>query len=465
MKGRVRNEVVFPRPGQGQQAPPPPARQNVIQPLNETPVEKLTRELGEWQHAVLNQVEAQKRGEDISELDQRMNRQQASIDAQEQALQESLSNSRERWEQIEIAQARISQRVPGDPSTVPPQQAAAYANQIRRWNGNDDDKGTPEEYHAYREAVLHFLKTFERREALRVGTDIDGGFFVDPDLTGRIVKLIYETSPMRSIAAEQMINSDRLTGTYDLDEVESGWVGETDLRPTTGTPKVYKWEIPVHNLYARPRITENLLEDADFDVEGWLAYKIRDHTSRNENQRFVNGDGVLSPRGFATYPVQSDEVDKDSWGSIQYVASGHATNTLSEATKLIEMLGTLKSEYMMNARWVCKRETLWALRQLHVTDMGLIFAPSMNFSVDPYGTILGHSITVLEDMAGFGTTNNLPLAVGDFMQAYQIVQRRGIKIMRDQYTDIPYLRYYALCRVGGAMLNFEAITFMRQSAT
>jgi HK97 family phage major capsid protein len=323
---------------------------------------------------------------------------------------------------------------------------------------------TPESVREYSMAFMAMLKNGQPSNLLSTESDPDGGYLVPPDMSGRMETLIRETSDVRSVATVTTTGYEALEGENDLGQVGFGWVGERAARTETTTSTLGQWRIPVHEMYAEPRATQRVIDDAERDVAAWLMSKVTDRMARGENEAFVNGTGVGQPRGIMTYPVNSAEVTEATWGAhIQYVASGHNTNAPSDATKLLDMLGSLKVQYLPRARFAMTRATLTAVRKITQTDMGLLFVP--DFSMSPYGTILGHPISIFNDMAAIGTQNNLIIAFGDFAAAYQIVDRQGIRVVRDALTDKPYVKFYTTKRVGGDITNFEALTFMRQSAT
>ena len=160
----------------------------------------------------------------------------------------------------------------------------------------------------YKAAFMEYLRNDDKAlsgdeaKALSVGSDPDGGYVVHPDMSGRTVRRIFETSPMRAYASVQSISTDALEGLFDLDESGFGWVAETEGRPETTTPQIKRWRIPVHEMYANPAATQRILDDAEINIEAWLADKVADKLSRAEAAAFVNGDGVDKPRGFLTYP-------------------------------------------------------------------------------------------------------------------------------------------------------------------
>jgi len=205
-------------------------------------------------------------------------------------------------------------------------------------------------YRAYKSAFRNFLRKNnagsgpDEVKALSVGSDPDGGYWVTPDISGRIASLIRETSPIRQVANIATIGTDALEGVNDLDEATTGWVGETTNRTETASPQIGEWRIPVHEQYAEPRVTQKLLDDAQFDVGEWLSNKIADKLSRMENTAFVNGNGERKPRGFLTYA--SGEPSTGSWNVIEQVLSGGngAFATSNPGDNLINMVFSLDDE-------------------------------------------------------------------------------------------------------------------------
>lgn len=293
----------------------------------------------------------------------------------------------------------------------------------------------------------------EEIKALSVGSDPDGGYLVNPDMSGRIVQKVFETSPMRAYASIQVISSDALEGVYDLNEASYGWVGETDTRAETATPQVGKWRIPVYEMYAAPRATQKLLDDSSINMEAWLAAKVADKFARVESSAFVNGNGVNAPRGFLTYasgttlPGTIEQVKTGANGAFLAAAS-------SPADCLINALYSLKANYRANATWFMNRATAKLVRYLKDTTGQYLWQPSLQAGAP--ASLLGYPVAAFEDMPD-PATGSLSIAVGDMREAYQIVDRIGIRTLRDPYTAKPYVIFYSTKRVGGDVVNFEAI--------
>lgn len=322
------------------------------------------------------------------------------------------------------------------------------------------------------EAYKNGLNTYWRKgekvlgadefKAMSVGGDPDGGYFVNPDMSGRIVNKVYETSPIRQIASVQSITTDALEGIEDLNEAAFGWVGETDSRADTNTPEVGKWKIEAFELYAMPKATQKLLDDASVDIEGWLAGKIADKLARAENAAFVTGTGAAQPKGFASYTTAADDGSGVTWGTIGHVLSG-ASGAFNSTGKtalntLFDLVGTVKDAYLPNSRWVTRRSVVTAMRKLKDDQGDLYWQPSL--LVGQPETFMGYPITRAEDVPALAA-NSLSLWFGDFGAAYQVVDRQGIRVLRDPYTSKPYVKFYTTKRTGGGVLNFEAIKAMK----
>jgi HK97 family phage major capsid protein len=325
-----------------------------------------------------------------------------------------------------------------------------------------------EGYAAYKSAFGAFLRkndkllTQEQTKAMSVGSDPDGGYLVTPDTSGRIVTKVYETSPMRQLANVVSISTDKLEGIEDLDEAAAGWVGETGTRADTDTPDLGKYSIEVFEVYAQPKATQKLLDDASVDIEAWLAGKVADKLARVENAAFVTGNGVGKPRGLTSYTTAADSGAGVTWGQIGHVVSG-ASGAFNSTGKtavntLFDLVGTLKNEYLGNAQWFTNRGVITAMRKLKDDQGGLYWQPSLQMGQPEM--FMGYPITRGEDAPALAS-DSLSLWFGDFRTAYTIVDRTGIRVLRDPYTSKPYVKFYTTKRVGGGVVNFEAIKVMK----
>lgn len=299
------------------------------------------------------------------------------------------------------------------------------------------------------DAGLEDLQT----KAMSVGSDPDGGYLVTPTMSSTINKLVYESSPMRELAAIETISTDSLDMIDDTDEVSAAWTGEAGTVSETDTPQVGKRNIPAHELYAEPKATQKILDDASINVESWLSGKIAEHFSRKEATAFISGTGVSQPRGILSYSAGT------TWGTIEQIASG--TSSVVYADKLMEMFYSLKDAYTPNATWLMNRLIALQVRQLKDGNGQYLWQPGLTAG-NP-DTLLSRPVKWAADMP-VAASNSLSIALGDFKKGYQIVDRIGIRTLRDPFTAKPYVKFYTTKRVGGDVINFEAIKLMKLGA-
>jgi HK97 family phage major capsid protein len=320
---------------------------------------------------------------------------------------------------------------------------------------------------AYKAAQLKYARKGmdalepEERKALSVGGDATGGFVVYPDMSGQIVTKVDETSPMRAYASIQVISTDALEGLFDLNRASAGWVSETGARAQTNTPDLGKWRIPVHELYAMPAATQQLLDDAAINMEAWLAAKVALEFALTENTAFVTGDGVGKPRGILSYAdgtTLPGTVERFNTG-----ADGAFAAAPNGGDVLIDALHGLKAQYRANAAWFMNRTTTKMVRKLKDSDGAYLWSPGI--AAGQPATLLGYPVASFEDMPSGTTTGATAIAVADMRAAYQIVDRMGVRVLRDPYTSKPNVLFYTTKRVGGDLVNFEAIKLVEFSAS
>jgi HK97 family phage major capsid protein len=324
-----------------------------------------------------------------------------------------------------------------------------------------------EDYKQYKTA---FLKTvagvkFEQlsegeRKALQAGSDPDGGYLLPASTTGQTVKKVYEQSIMRQIADVQTISTNKINGVIDNDEASAGWVSELGTRSDSDTPQLGKWEIEAFELYAMPKASQTILDDAAVDIEAWLAQHVADKIARVESTAFWNGTGVGQPRGLATYTTAATGDATRAWGQFEHVASGasgafHTT----QFDPVVELIGALKPQYAANAKHTMTRGVRTAARKLkESTTNRYLWEPSMQAGAPE--TFMGYPVLTDEFMPALGA-NSLSWAFGDFKAAYKIVDRIGIRVLRDPFTVKPYVVFYTTKRTGGGAVNFEAVKFLK----
>ncbi len=301
-----------------------------------------------------------------------------------------------------------------------------------------------------RKGVDTMLPALEKK-ALSVGADPDGGYLVTGTMSQHILKTVAETSPMRQLASIESISSDSLEIIEDYNDASAGWTSETGSVSDTDTPQIGKKTIPVHELYAQPKATQKLIDDSSINIEAWLADKLADIFSRKENTAFVSGDGIGKPRGILSYTAGT------SWGQIEQVDS--ESDGAVTADSLFKLYYSLKEGYAARATFLMHRSVVQAVRLLKESTTGqYLWNPGLSGGAPD--TLLGVPVMQAADMP-IVATNSLSVALADFKAAYQIVDRVGIRTLRDPFTDKPFVKFYTTKRTGGDVVNFEAIKLLK----
>lgn len=194
--------------------------------------------------------------------------------------------------------------------------------------------------HEYKNAFRNYLRKgmdagLEALESksLSVGSNEDGGYFVTEEISDIVARRIFDSSPMRQLATVQTISSDALDVIEDAGDADASWTTETGAVIDTSTPQIGKRTISVHEMYAQPKATQKLLDDAAINVEGWIADKVADKFARMEAGGFISGTGTGQPKGILSY------ADGTDFGQIEQINSG--TNSAVTADGLIQLFYSL----------------------------------------------------------------------------------------------------------------------------
>ena len=288
------------------------------------------------------------------------------------------------------------------------------------------------------------------------------GYVVPPETERAIERRLMAGSPMREISTVRTVGSGVFRKPVSTAGVVAGWVAETAGRPETDPATLALLEFPSADLYASPAATQSLLDDAMIDLDEWLAAEVEDAFAAQETEAFVNGDGINKPRGFLSYTTVADATQ--TWGQIGYVASGAAGAFGGSAgsDRLIDLIYAPKAQYRPNGRFVMNRRTVSTIRKFKDADGNYIWSPATR--PGETATLLGYAVTEIETMPDIAA-NSLSIAFGDFQRGYLIVDRAGVRVLRDPYSAKPYVLFYTTKRVGGGVQNFDAIKVLKFSAT
>ncbi|WP_375270247.1 phage major capsid protein, partial [Sphingomonas sp.] len=289
-----------------------------------------------------------------------------------------------------------------------------------------------------------------------------GGYAIPKEIDAVIDATLKSASPIRGIASVVQVGSAGYRKLVTTGGTPSGWAAEAEARPGTGTPVFAEIAPPMGELYANPSASQAMLDDALFDVEGWLAGEIAAEFAKAEGAAFVNGSGVNRPRGFLQSPTSSAGDATRGFGTLQYLASGAAGDFGSGAPeRLIDLVQSLRSPYRQGACWVMNAATAARIRKFKTSDGQFLWQPSLS-SGQP-ASLLGYPVVEAEDMPDVAA-NSLSIAFGNFRTGYLITERQETNVLRDPYSNKPFVTFYATKRVGGCVSNSEAIKLMKFAA-
>ncbi len=290
-----------------------------------------------------------------------------------------------------------------------------------------------------------------------------GGFAIPREIDAEIDATLKSISPIRSVANVVTVGSAGYRKLVTTGGTPSGWAAETDARTGTATPSFVEIAPPMGELYANPSASQAMLDDAVFDVEAWLANEIAMEFAKAEGAAFVNGNGTNRPKGFLQAPTANTGDTVRAFGTLQYLASGAAGDfAANPQDRLIDLVQSLRGPYRQGAVFVMNAATLARIRKFKTTDGQFLWTPSLTAGTP--ATLLGYPVIEAEDMPDIAA-NSLSIAFGNFKAGYLIAERSETVILRDPYTNKPFVNFYATKRVGGCVSNSEAIKLLKFAAS
>lgn len=297
-------------------------------------------------------------------------------------------------------------------------------------------------------------------KAAATKTDGEGGFLAPIEWDRTIGQKLKQVSRMREESSVQIISNAGFSKVFSDRATASGWVGEQAARPETATPTLASLSFPLGELYANPAASQGLIDDAEVDIEAWLAEEVALEFARQEGIAFLSGDGVNKPHGILTYVTGAANAARHPFGAITVTNSGNAS-LLNSADAVLDLVYSLPEEFEANAKFFTNRLTAGAVRKLKATDGQYLWQPSVQ--AGQASTLAGAPVVHLPGMPVIGA-NAIAMLYGDMAETYQVVDRIGIRVLRDPYTRKPFVHFYTTKRVGGGVKNPEAMKALRIAA-
>lgn len=318
---------------------------------------------------------------------------------------------------------------------------------------------------AHKEAYSQFIRKGKedglaglQAKALQTTVDGDGGFAVPEELDRSILELLRDESPMRRLCNAITVSTPDYKKLVNLGGAGSGWVGENDARPETGTPTLAQIAAVMGEIYANPQATQTSLDDMFFNAEAWLAAEVAREFAEKEGAAFLLGDGTNKPKGLLAGLFAETGDDVRAFGTIQNVKSGVAGDFTAD--NLLSMIYALKKGYRAGASFMMNTPSVFKVRTMKDTEGNYLWRPGLEMGQP--SSLLGYGIEENEDMPAVAADANA-IVFGDFKRAYTIVDRIGTRILRDPYTNKPNVGFYTTKRVGGMLTDSQAVKVLTLS--
>jgi len=299
-------------------------------------------------------------------------------------------------------------------------------------------------------------------KAMNTAVSADGGYLINPEMAERIQGVLHSTVSVRAVANVVNVESGSFDVVIDRTDLGSGWATELAAFAETATPTLERISIKLHELAALPKASQRLLDDAAFDVEGWLAERIANKFARSEAAAFINGDGVDKPKGFLNY----NKITNGSWvwGQLGYVPTGAAGDfaATNASDSIVDLVYALGAEYRANGTFLMNSKTAGAVRKMKDADGRFMWSDGL--AVGEPSRLMGYPVLVAEDMPDIGA-NAYAIAFGDFHAGYTVAERPDLRILRDPFSAKPNVLFYASKRVGGDVTDFNAVKLLKFATT
>lgn len=292
----------------------------------------------------------------------------------------------------------------------------------------------------------------------QTGTDALGGYAVPFQLDKTILKIERDRNIMRQLCSSQSVSTPDTHWNVDLGGTETGWVGELTARANTDVPTLTRVGITWGEIYANPKASYRLLDDAGFNVEAWYSQSVAEAFADKCEEAFLTGDGTDKPKGILSYDYVATADATRDFGKFQQI-----TSTTLTADAIIDLYYSLRQVYRGNdTAWLMNATTIQALRKLKDGNQNYIWVD--NIANGMVGTLLGRPVYESRFMPTFTTAGNKAILFGDFKKAYTIFDLHGLRIVRDVVTDKTSVQFYTSKRVGNMVKDSCALKCLVKGA-
>lgn len=315
-------------------------------------------------------------------------------------------------------------------------------NQPGSGMGADTKKGTASDQ--YRQV---FWDSFRKRgfldvqNVLSIGTDEQGGYLVPDEFERRLVDALQEQNFFRTLATIIQTSSGDRKIPVVTGHGEAAWMDENGLYPDS-EDSFGQTTIGAYKLGTAIKISDELLHDSVFDLEGYIASEFARRIGTKEEEAFIVGDGKNKPSGVLE-------------GADAGVTTAGAAISFDD---VMDLYHSLRSPYRRSAVWLLNDTTVKALRKLKDGNGNYIWQPSVQAGQPdmilnrPY-----YTSSFMPDLAA----GKKVMAFGDFSY-YWIADRQGrsFKRLNELYAANGQVGFLASQRVDGKLILPEAVKTM-----
>lgn len=391
------------------------------------------------------------------------------VEALEQKHKEFVKKNDQRLEAIEAEKSKLAGDVSRAFEEVKSLQKEkdSLAEQLKEFETRGSrPQGATQASVEHKEAFTRFLRKGDEgglreleQKALNLGADDDGGYAVPEEVDKEVSRLLRNDTPMRSVARVIPVGTEEYKKLFSVGGAAYGWVGEEDARLETGTPKLAKPTPYFGEIFANPAVTQKTLDDIWFDAEAWLGEELSLEFAEGENAAYTVGDGSNKPIGFLAGTLSADADDARTFGQYQFVESSASGSITADDIKRFPL--KLKAGYRRAASWMMQTATLEVISVLKDANNNYLWRPGLTDGASDM--LVNRPIVENEDMPALAAGANA-IALGDFKRGYYIFDRMGTRVLRDPFTNKPYVHFYTTKRVGGMKADTRAIKVLRPAA-
>lgn len=302
---------------------------------------------------------------------------------------------------------------------------------------------------AFWDAMRNKAPSMEIYNALKIGSDPDGGYLIPDEYERTLIQALEEECVFRRLARIiQTANGDRKIPVV-ASKGEASWVEEEALIPESDD-KFTQISIGAHKVATTIKVSDELLNDSVFNLPAYIATEFARRIGNKEEDAFINGDGAGKPLG-----ILSDT----GGGEVGVTTAGATVITFDE---LMDLFYSLKSPYRRKAAFLMNDLTVKVIRKLKDNNGQYLWAPSVKDGVPD--TILNkqyHTSAYMPVIAAGEKT----VIFGDYSY-YWIAERQGrvFKRLNELFAQSGQVGFLATQRVDGRLILPESVKILRQKS-